>query len=61
MHIYDTTNSHENDADRARRARAFCRIKTVLRRQYISFRDSELDEWVWMVFYEILILVDLYK
>ena len=40
--------SHENDADRARRARAFCLIKTVLRRQYIAFSVSVLDEWEWM-------------
>ena len=29
-------------------ARAFCRIKTVPRRQYIVFSVSELDEWEWM-------------
>ena len=44
LHYY-TTKSHENDADEARRARAFCRIKTVPRRQYIAFSVSELDEW----------------
>ena len=36
------------DADLARRARAFQRIRNVLRQQYISFRVSELDEWEWM-------------
>ena len=35
--------------DRARRARAFCLIKTVPRRQYIAFSISVLDEWEWMV------------
>ena len=40
--------SHENDADRARRARAFCLIRTVPRRQYIAFSISVLDEWEWM-------------
>ena len=46
--MFYTITSHENDADRARRARAFCLIRTVPRRQYIAFSISVLDEWEWM-------------
>ena len=48
VHVHYIHTSHENDADRARRAQAFCLIKTVLRQQYIAFSISVLDEWEWM-------------
>ena len=37
--VYNTiTQSHGEDADRAQRTRAFCRIRTVPRQQCIAFR-----------------------